>query len=590
MPLISQIGRRHASVRALREAIFIVLLVGALTMVYPFLLMLAGSTKSSVDARENSIVPRFLFDDTVLYRKHIEAMYDERLDAMRAAYDEDVVSFAALRPPARPNEDYVALWREFLRARPVEESAYTIGHVFSPNTKTAPLNFRAFKREMMGRTGGDIARLNREYETEFVNWNAFMLMTEDRLSRRSGSADAPLSRAFAEFKGRQPDWWRVHFLADGFYKNFLRAHYSRDIAKFNAEHGTNHRSYDEIRLTRQLPDGTPREKKDWEDFVSHTLNPMWVRDGKIANTTFDFQDFLRARFADLAALNSAIWSGDSAADNADDADQAGSSSALSALSAVKRSAPHFRSFDDVRPPVKDAQYLDFLAHRGELRREFATRNYATVIDYLLLHGRGMRNTAIYCLLAMVVALTFNPLAAYALSRYRPPSQYRILLFLLLTMAFPPMVTQIPVFLMLRDWNLLNTFAALILPGLVHGYSIFLLKGFFDSQPRELYESAQIDGAGEWTIFWQITMSLSKPILSVIALNAFTSAYSNFLFALLTCQDENMWTLMVWLYQLQQRSGIGVTHASLILAALPTFAVFVACQKIILRGIVVPSEK
>ena len=250
----------------------------------------------------------------------------------------------------------------------------------------------------------------------------------------------------------------------------------------------------------------------------------------------------------------------------------------------------FASFDETRPPMKDAQYLDFLAHRGELRREFATRNYATALDFLLLHGRGLRNTAIYCLLAMAVALIFNPLAAYALSRYKPRSQYKILLFMLLTMAFPPMVTQIPVFLMLRDWNLLNTFAALILPGLVHGYSIFLLKGFFDSQPRELYESAQIDGAGEWTIFWQIAMSLSKPILSVIALTAFTAAYSNFLFALLTCQDENMWTLMVWLYQLQQRSGIGVVYASLILAAVPTFVVFVACQNIILRGIVVPSEK
>ena len=578
MPLISQIGRRHASVRALREGIFVVLLIGAMTMVYPFLLMLAGSTKSTVDARENSILPKFLFDDTALYRKHIEAMYDERLDAMRAAYDEDVVSFAALQPPTQPNEKLVALWRDFLTTHKPAEAAYTLGHIFSPNSRTSPFNFRAFKREMMERTGGDIAKLNREYETEFVNWNAFMVMTEDFLSRRVSPVDSPLHRAFAEFKSKQPEMWRVYFLADGFYKNFLRSQYSRDIAKYNAEHGTNYRSYDEIHLTRQLPNGKPREKKDWDDFIRLTLNPVWVRSesdagvppadfaGKmpasplrIVNTTFDFQDYLRTKSANVAAMNAALGT-------------------------------KYASFDATRPPMKDAQYLDFLAHRGELRWEFATRNYSTVIDYLLLHGRGLQNTAIYCLLAMAVALIFNPLAAYALSRYRPPSQYKILLFMLLTMAFPPMVTQIPVFLMLRDWNLLNTFAALILPGLVHGYSIFLLKGFFDSQPRELYESAQIDGAGEWTIFWQITMSLAKPILSVIALNAFTAAYSNFLFALLTCQDENMWTLMVWLYQLQQRSGIGVTYASLILAAVPTFIVFVACQKVILRGIVVPSEK
>ena len=162
--------------------------------------------------------------------------------------------------------------------------------------------------------------------------------------------------------------------------------------------------------------------------------------------------------------------------------------------------------------------------------------------------------------------------------------------MMLTMAFPPMVTQIPVFLMLRKLNLLNTFAALILPGLANGYAIFLLKGFFDSLPKELYESAEIDGASEWTIFWQITMRLSTPILSVIALQAFVLAYTNFMFALLLCQDEKMWTLMVWLYELQQRSGQAVMYASLIIAAIPTFIIFIFCQKIILRGIVIPVER
>ena len=161
---------------------------------------------------------------------------------------------------------------------------------------------------------------------------------------------------------------------------------------------------------------------------------------------------------------------------------------------------------------------------------------------------------------------------------------------MLTMAFPPMVTQIPVFLMLREFNLLNTFWALLLPGLANGYMIFLLKGFFDSLPQELYESAALDGAGELRIFWQITIRLSQPILAVIALQAFTHAYSNFMMALLICQDERMWTLMPWLYQLQQRSGQGVIFASLLIAAIPTFMIFALCQNVIMRGIVVPVEK
>ena len=161
---------------------------------------------------------------------------------------------------------------------------------------------------------------------------------------------------------------------------------------------------------------------------------------------------------------------------------------------------------------------------------------------------------------------------------------------MLTMAFPPMVAQIPQFLMLRELHLLNTFAALVLPGAAYGYAIFLLKGFFDSLPQELYESAALDGAGEIRIFWQITMSLSKPILAVIALQAFTMAYSNFMLALLICQDEKMWTLMVWLYQLQQKSGPGVVYASLLIAAIPILLVFILCQNVIMRGIVVPVEK
>ena len=86
------------------------------------------------------------------------------------------------------------------------------------------------------------------------------------------------------------------------------------------------------------------------------------------------------------------------------------------------------------------------------------------------------------------------------------------------------------------------------------------------------------------------MSLSKPILAVIALQAFNLAYSNFMFAFVVCQDKKMWTLMVWLYQLQQNSGQAVMYASLIIAAVPTFLIFLFCQNIIMRGIVVPSEK
>ena len=104
--------------------------------------------------------------------------------------------------------------------------------------------------------------------------------------------------------------------------------------------------------------------------------------------------------------------------------------------------------------------------------------------------------------------------------------------------------------------------------------IFILKGFFDSLPRELYESAQIDGASEWTMFWSITMATSKPILAVIALHAFTMAYGNFMLAFIVCQNEKMWTMMVHIYQLQESSSNAVGFAALVIAAIPTLLVFI----------------
>jgi ABC-type glycerol-3-phosphate transport system permease component len=212
-----------------------------------------------------------------------------------------------------------------------------------------------------------------------------------------------------------------------------------------------------------------------------------------------------------------------------------------------------------------------------------------VWNYLAVHGRGVRNTFIYCGLAVLGALVVNPLAAYALSRHRLRGGAKVLLFVLATVAFPAMLTQMPAFLLLRHLGWLNTFAALVLPGLANGYSMLMLKGFFDAVPRDLYESASLDGAGEWRTYWNITAALSAPILAVVALNTFAIAYANFLFALLTCQDQNMWTMMVWLYQLQQRSGTGVVCASLVIAAVPTLLVFIGAQNVIMRGQIIPAE-
>jgi len=123
-----------------------------------------------------------------------------------------------------------------------------------------------------------------------------------------------------------------------------------------------------------------------------------------------------------------------------------------------------------------------------------------------------------------------------------------------------------------------------------GNAMVIYLAGLQNVPKELYEAAEIDGAGEWTKFWIITMSLSKPILAVLALAAFTEAYGEFMMALVKIPDPRMWTLMVWLFQMQQFSHPSVVYASLVIAAVPTMLIFLLCQNLIIRGLVVPTEK
>ena len=242
--------------------------------------------------------------------------------------------------------------------------------------------------------------------------------------------------------------------------------------------------------------------------------------------------------------------------------------------------------------LREALATQFIEHgwRDFFRSAFA--NYRLVGEYLFVRGRAFLNTLLLVIFSVLAGFTVNPLAAYALSRFRMRHTEQIILFLLATMAFPAAVTAIPGFLLIRDLGLLNTLAALVLPTVASGMSIFILKGFFDALPRELYEAAAIDGAPELTVFLKVTLPMTTPILAVNALNHFIAAYSSWEWAFLVCQKESNWTIAVWMYQLSQQMGgqPWCVMAGFVLVSIPTALVFLLCQKVILRGIVLPSMK
>ena len=651
MGIISEIGRKNIKVRMLIWAISIALIAGAITMVYPFALMISGSSKSTVDVSENKLIPSFLTDEKVLYQKTVEALFDEVGGLFQSSYDIQNGDFKQLDLPKDINKTLVNEWNQFVKKRNYKQYYYGLAFVAVINSRnTVPANLRRFKSILNKRFNGDLDKLNQAMQLELVSWNVLTVSPANYLTPRiMPNTDTELYNTYYAFKeklfdGSQKEQSLInrYFInPEGYYKTaYLRAQYTQKIASYNTKHKTKYASWDQVKLTRHYPADkkkyTDLQRVDWEEFVRLLLNRLWIKvkpealssyhvylQTKYQNKIADLNELYETKYKSfneiklLTQLKEFPFSGSRLFDwsqfiqgwnspsgkiykvSVNDIEITGAiydfrdhikAKYKTIATANKQLKENYNDWSDIKSQQQASHYLWIKDNSAMLKWEFVRRNFMSVFSYIVLHGYAIWNTFVYCSVAVICALIVNPLAAYALSRFKPPSTYKILLFLMVTMAFPPMVTQIPVFLLLRELSLLNTYGALILPALANGYSIFLLKGFFDSLPQELYESAQIDGASEVRIFLQITMSLSKPILAVIGLQTFQLAYSNFMMALLYCQDENMWTIMPWLYQLQSNSCQGVIFASLIIAAVPTFLVFTFCQNIIMRGIVVPVEK
>lgn len=599
---------------------YAILIFGSVWMTYPFLLMLSGSIRSEVDSRQSGIVPRFLFDEEMLFRKFEEQRYgriDLALAATHATNQEGgrVYSFESFPVPGFINEPRQRDWRAFLHQgrNALPDSFFAMGHVYG--LRTIPeISFQYMKE------------LRRRFPDISASEFKFSILPEEWNVRSYRPPSPPRAEVYFALRRSLPERYFYPISLDGAFAAKAAARYGEGVEglqRLNQEWGTEYRSFQEITLPPGLPEN-PAERALWVDFVRHALSTRFLKFG--ADLAPPYQTFLKARYGSLAELNRSYGShytnwaevsfpeGEAPvlalSDSASFLQGLTDFSAISLRSADTEWRDHLRrayagditalnrawsntsyqSFEQIGLPVLEYDLTILREYKRAILWDLLTRNYRIAWDQVVSSGHGLRNTMIFCLLNVLVALIINPLAAYALSRFQPAWGSMVLFLLMATMAFPAEVTQIPSFLLLRDLGWLNTFAALVIPAAANGYSIFLLKGFFDSLPKELYEAATIDGSGELRTFFSITLPLSGPILAVIALGAFTAAYGAFMFALLVCQKESMWTVMVYIYQLQQSYDPPIVFAALVIAALPTLAVFILCQNVIMRGIVVPVEK
>ena len=167
------------------------------------------------------------------------------------------------------------------------------------------------------------------------------------------------------------------------------------------------------------------------------------------------------------------------------------------------------------------------------------------------------NTAIVLIWAIVTQVTLCAITAFPLSRLLPKRTSNLmLLFFLGTTMIPFVSIMIPQFTMFHSMGLYDNYAAILLPHLLpYGFFVYLYKGFFDNLPESLFEAARIDGASNFYLFFKICIPLSKPIISVIALQTFLSNWNDFFWAWMVTENQRLWTLNVALYNISKITSV-----------------------------------
>jgi multiple sugar transport system permease protein len=201
-------------------------------------------------------------------------------------------------------------------------------------------------------------------------------------------------------------------------------------------------------------------------------------------------------------------------------------------------------------------------------------------------GPPMLNSLIYATGFTLFSLLFNSLAAYAFARIAFPRRDQIFTLLVLTMMIPSQVTLIPVYLILKEMGLLNTYLGLILPGCSHVMGIFMVRQYIRDLPDELFEAARMDGCSEIWIFWYIVLPLARPVLATLAITSFIGAWNEFLLPLVIMQDDRGYPLPVALAAMnsQYDGTANMRMAAALIAALPAIVLFLLAQRHYLRGL------
>ena len=221
-------------------------------------------------------------------------------------------------------------------------------------------------------------------------------------------------------------------------------------------------------------------------------------------------------------------------------------------------------------------------------------NYDTVLNNPTLPVRRFfANTVFVTFTVVFFQLLISSLCAYGLSRLRFRGRDAIFALFIGSLMFAGQVTQIPVYLMLRSFGWLDTYWALIVPGVSSAFSVFLLRQFFLQIPFELDEAARLDGANDFTIYWRVILPLSRAALATAGAFTFFGVWTDFFNPLIYTNSTEMRTLEVGLSVFKNSYGgnnwpLEMTAALIVMT--PLLVVFLFLQRYFTRGIMLGSIK
>lgn len=221
---------------------------------------------------------------------------------------------------------------------------------------------------------------------------------------------------------------------------------------------------------------------------------------------------------------------------------------------------------------------------------FNLKNYETIFkNYNFL--RFFTNSVIVVVCAVFFNCLISALAAYGFAKKRFLGKNTVFWVYLATLMIPPQVILVPMYIIIQQLNITNTYLSLFLP-IINAFGVFLIKQFMENIPDELLEAARIDGCGELRLFFSIVIPLIRSVLIALALFTFITSWNDFVWPLIVITDQNMSTLTLALAELQGNytTNYGLVMAGATLSFIPPFVLYLFLQKQFVEGIALSGVK